>query len=152
MRNQKKHSSNLHSHPLHGGFKICSLVPEKVRNAIQSNPLLTPMDISLGTVILSAIDSASSHHGRMAREVAKKKIVMGLKDKNWSPCNLEDAVGTLDDDDNQISHNIDQDMKYQSYGRPYLISAGVENGIKYMYSFAMSPLMASVIGSTISTN
>ena len=79
----------------------------------------------------------------MAREVAKKKIVMGLKDKNWSPCNLEDAVGTLDDDDNQISHNIDQDMKYQGYGRPYLISAGVENGIKY--SFAMSPLMAKVL-------
>ena len=146
VRNQRKHSSNLHSHPLHGGFKICSLVQEKVRNAIQSNPSLTPTDISLGTgigFIPSAIDSASSHHGRMAREVAKKKIVMGLKDKNWSPCNLEDAVGTLDDDDNQISHNIDQDMKYQGYGRPYLISAGVENGIKY--SFAMSPLMAKVL-------
>ena len=33
-------------------------------------------------------------------------------------------------------------MKYKKHGRPYLISAGIEGGITYI--FTMSPLMAKV--------
>ena len=129
---------------MHGNFKICKLVQDKISDAIQSNPNLTPTDISLGAgigFIPSAIDSASSHHGKVAREISRKKVEMGLKDKSWSPCSLEDAVSTVDNEDNQRSHDVNQDSKYNSYGRPYLVSAGVENRIKY--SFIMSPLMAN---------
>lgn len=34
-------------------------------------------------------------------------------------------------------------LKYKSYGRPYLVSAGMEEGIKYI--FTISPLMAEIV-------
>ena len=36
-----------------------------------------------------------------------------------------------------------QEEQYNKYGRPYLVSAGVENDIKY--ACAMSPLMSQVL-------
>lgn len=149
VRNQKEISSNLHNHPLHGSFKICNLVKDKINDAIQANPSLTPTDVSLGTgvgFVPSAIDSASSHLGRVAREVAKKKNMLGLRDKSWSPCNLEDATVAIDEEDHEKAHDTNQNDKYSKYGHPYLVSAGVESGIKY--SFIMSPLMAQLLSQT----
>ena len=140
VRNQKSSSSNLHNHPLHGSNKICSLVQDKICNAIQANPSLTPTDISLGTgigFIPSAIDTASAHQGKVAREIVKKKTALGLKDKHWSPCCLEEAITAIDDDDNQNCHDANQEEEYKKYGRPYLVSSGIENGINY--SVTMSP-------------
>ena len=150
VRNQKNHSANLHNHPLHGNYKICNLVQDKISNAIQTNPSLTPTDISLGRgigFIPSAIDSASAHQGKLAREVAKTRIALGLKDKNWSPCSLEEAVTLLDNDDNQNCDDVYQEEKYQNYGRPYLVSSGIENGINY--SVTMSPLMAKILSEAL---
>ena len=76
IRNQKAPMSNLHNHKLHGAFKICTLVQNKICEAVQSNPTLTATDVPRGKgigFIPSAVDSASSHLGRIAREVSKTK-------------------------------------------------------------------------------
>ena len=41
------------------------------------------------------------------------------------------------------SSDSQQQGRYREQGRPYLVSAGVENGIKY--AFAMSPLMSEML-------
>ena len=146
IRNQKEQSSNLHNHKLHGAFKICTFVQDKICNAIQSNLSLTATDISRGKgigFIPSAVDSASSHLGRIAREVSKTKSAIGINNAEWSPCSFEDIADDIDQEDNSVCHDQQQEGQYKKYGRPYLVSAGVENGIKY--AFAMTPLMSRML-------
>ena len=76
VRNQKDETNNLHNHELHGAFKICNLVQDKISHAVQSNWSITPTDVSQGKgigFIPSAVDTASAHLGRVARQVAKNK-------------------------------------------------------------------------------
>ena len=85
VRNQKDRTKNLHNHKLHGAFKICNLVKDKISNAVQSNLSLTPTDISQSSgigFIPSAVDTASSHLGRVAREVAKTKRALGVNTRD----------------------------------------------------------------------
>ena len=63
--------------------------------------------------------------------------------KDWSPCYLESAADEIDKEESQKSHNNKQEAHYIDYGRPYLVSAGVEHGIKY--ALAMSPLMTKML-------
>ena len=82
VRNQKGVTDNLHNHKLHGPFKICDLVRDKIGEAVHANVSLTPTDISRGKgvgFIPSAVDAASSHLGRVAREVAKSKDNLGVR-------------------------------------------------------------------------
>ena len=45
-----------------------------------------------------------------------------------------------------MSATSDKSMQcYEKYGRPYLVSAGIEKGIKYI--FTMTPLMMKVANS-----
>ena len=124
--------SNLHNHKLHGAFKICTLVQNKICEAVQSNPTLTATDVSCGKgigFIPSAVDSASSHLGRIAREVSKTKSASGINNSEWSPCSFEQVANDIDKEDNAVCHDKQQEEQYKKYGRPYLVSAGVENGM-----------------------
>ena len=132
VRNQKDMTKNLHNHKLHRAFKICNLVKDKISNAVQSNLSLTPTDISQGSgigFIPSAVDTASSHLGRVAREIAKTKRALGVNTRDWSPCSLEAAVDDIDREDLQKSDDSMLEAQYKEHGRPYLVSAGVENGM-----------------------
>ena len=97
---------------------------------MHTNLSLTPTEISQGSgigFIPSAVDTASSHLGRVAREVAKTKRALGTNAKDWSPCSLEAAVDDIDKDDLQKSDDSQLEAQYKEYGQPYLVSAGVEN-------------------------
>ena len=113
---------------------------------MHANVSLTPTDISRGKgvgFIPSAVDAASSHLGRVAREVAKSKDNLGVRSKDWSPCLLETVADEVDRDDMHRNDDSHQQTPYQELGRPYLVSAGVENGVRY--AFAMSPLMSKML-------
>ena len=66
-----------------------------------------------------------------------------MNDKNWSPMNFEETANEIDEEDNQISGHGNQIDKYKQYGRPYLVTSGFEEGIKYI--FTMSPTMAKFV-------
>ena len=56
---------------------------------------------------------------------------------------VEKVADATDLSDNKISGDSqDKLIKYNNIGQPYLVSAGIEEGIKYV--FAMSPLMAKI--------
>lgn len=131
---------------LHGAFKICDLVRDKICESVHANSSLTPTDISRGKgvgFLPSPVDAASSHLGRVAKEVAKTKDTLGVRSKDWSPCSLESVADEVDQDDLEKSNDNQQQTQYREQGQPYLVSAGVENEIKY--AFAMSPLMSKML-------
>lgn len=132
VRHQKEASKSLHNHKLYGAFKICNLVKDKISSAVHANLSLTPTDISQGSgigFIPSVVDTASSHLGRVAREVSKIKHALGANTRDWS---LEAAVDDIDKDDLQKSDDSQLEAHYKEYGQPYLVSAGVENGINML--------------------
>ncbi len=62
-------------------MKIAQCVKEKIHSAVAANPTLTPTDIASGKgvgFVPSAVDVASSHLGKVAREVKKAKESRGL--------------------------------------------------------------------------
>ena len=57
--------------------------------------------------------------------------------------NFEDVADAIDEEDNEFSGNAQVRItKYQHYGRPYLVAAGYEDGIKFI--FTMSPFMTNI--------
>lgn len=64
-------------------------------------------------------------------------------EKYWSSLDFEEVANSIDPEDNHLSGDNDEKLKeYRKLGRPYLISAGLEGGVKFI--FTMSPLMATV--------
>ena len=80
-------------------YKIAQCVREKISKAVQTNPALSPTDIScekrLG-FIPSTVDGASSHSGKLSLEIKKSKHKNGLLDHNWSPMKFEEVADEVD--------------------------------------------------------
>ena len=66
----------------------------------------------------------------------------GFLDTNWSPMNFEAVADDIDKEDTSFSGKDEQLTKYRHYGRPYLVSSGIEDGIKFI--FTMSPFMSKI--------
>ena len=59
----------------------------------------------------------------------------GYSEKDWSPFEFEKVADATDLSDNKISGDSqDKLIKYNYIGRPYLVSAGIEEGIKYVFT------------------
>ena len=146
MRCQKGPSENAHNHPLHSATKISQCVRERISNAVSANPSLTTSDIAQGKglgFLPSAADDASCHTGKISQEVRRAKSLNGYSEKDWSQFEFEKVADATDLSDNKISGDSqDKLVKYNNIGRPYLVSAGIEERIKYV--FTMSPLMAKI--------
>ena len=76
----------------------------------------------------------------MSLIIKKAKERKGLTEKYWSPLDFEKVANSIDHEDNDLSG--DNDEEYRKLGRPHLISARLEGGVKFI--FTMSPLMAKV--------
>ena len=143
VRSEKHSSSSLHNHDLHGSIKISQCVQDKIASAITANPTLTPTDISAGKGLNFtpfAVDGASAHIGKIARMVNQVKKDAAVSAKNWMPAMFERCADELDESDFKKSDDTAQRRKvYLQLGRPYLVSAGIEN-----YIFVMTPLMAEI--------
>ena len=145
VRCQKGPCDNLHNHSLHSANKISQCVRQKISDAVSSNPTLTTFDIVQGKGIgflPSAADDASCHTGKVAQEVRKTKTKKGIHEKNWLPYDFEKVADNVDEEDDKLSGDADKMTTFKKNGRPYLLSAGIENGIKYV--FTMSPLMVKI--------
>ena len=80
-----------------------------------------------------AVDGASFHIGKLAQIVKCGKEGSGLIQKHWSPTEFEELADSIDKDGN------DKLQKYRKLGRPYMLSAGIDGKIRFV--FIMSPLM-----------
>ena len=76
LRHHKAPSNSLHNHPMHNSSKICSKVKQMIAEATEINPSLKPCEIAKGRGVCAvpgAIDQASTHMGKISREVKKAK-------------------------------------------------------------------------------
>ena len=142
----KDPSDNLHNHVLHGASKISQCIKSKIDSAVTADPSLTPSEIASGKALgflPAAVDGASCHSGKVSLVIKETKEREGLTEKYWSPLDFEEVANSIDQEDNDLSGDDDEKLKeYRKLGRPYLISAGLEGGVKFI--FTMSPLMATV--------
>ena len=149
LRCPKGNVQNLHNHSLPPPSTIAQCIKEKISRAIQLNPTLKPSDIACGRgvgFVPSAVDSACSHLGKVSREVQKAKEAAGMTNAKWTPSEFEVLADKIDVDDDSLSGASEESRKcYKTYGRPYLVSAGIEDGINYI--FTMTPLMIKVANS-----
>ena len=130
VRVEKHTSLNLHNHPLHGSTRISQ---DKIASAVISSPALTPTDIASGKGLgftPSAVDAASSHLGKLARKVCQVKRSSAVSAERWSPTTFEKCADELDENDFEKSNDTtERKQKYLRLGRPYLVSAGMDNGL-----------------------
>ena len=107
---------------------------------------MTASDIAQGIglpFIPSAVYRASSHIGKLTQIVKHGKESSGLIQKHWSPTEFEELADSIDKDDNTVSSDDnDKLQKYRKLGRPYMLSAGID--VKIRFVFTMSPLMTKV--------
>ena len=63
----------------------------------------------------------------------------------WDVSSFEEVADDIDANDEVHSNNYSQmaSANLSQLSRPYLISAGIDNGIRYM--FTMNPLMSEVL-------
>ena len=80
--------------------------------------------------------------GRIAREVRKSKhnTVAG---SNWDVANFEEVADDIDSRDDELAGDSIDSHQLKSLARPYLVAAGIENGIQFI--FCMSPFMSSLL-------
>ena len=128
---------------------MCSKVKESIAEATLINPTIKPSDIAKGKgipFVPSAIDQASAHIGRISREVqrAKKTTNSGT---SWRVTDFETVADEIDERDDEYSGNSSaQQSKLRKLSRPYLVSAGYEDGINYI--FTMNPMMSQLLANS----
>ena len=96
--------------------------------------------------ILGAVDSASTHIGRVAQQV-KKGRQMASGGNSWDIADFETVADDVDHKDDEVSAKTPAEQEsLNKLCRPYLISAGIEEGIKYI--FTVNPLMSKLLSTS----
>ena len=79
-------------------------------------------------------DMKSSHQS------SEKDTNLLWTDMDWSPTEFEELADSIDKDDNAVNGDSnDKLQKYRELGRPYMLSAGIDGKIRFV--FTMSPLI-----------
>ena len=121
--------------------KVCSMVKSVIQQSASCNSSLKPSQVAQGKsvpFVPGVVDEASSHIGRVA-QVVKKARQKGVCGKSWDIASFETIADQIDSADERYTSRSSNEMrKIQSLTRPYLVSAGIENGIRYIVT--MNPL------------
>jgi len=109
---------------------------------------LTPVNISHGKgleFVPGIVDKASTHLGRIRQEVRKTKLT-AANDKNWNCLGLEEQLDEVDLEESQKIGDNEDKKEINMLARPYLISAGIDDGIKYIHT--MNPYMGKLLSTS----
>lgn len=145
IRHQKFPTDTLHNHPISNSSKICSKVKEMIAKATEINPTLKPNEIAKGkglSAIPGVIDKASNHLGKLSREVKKAKL-QTIAGSKWSISDFEKIATEIDSADEALTGNSSEAQQLMKLTRPYLVSAGIEDGTNYV--LCMNPFMCSLL-------
>ena len=111
---------------------MCLLVMKAIQQSTSTNPQLKAKIIYQGkglSFIPGAVDSASTHIGWIAQQV-KKGRQMASGGTSWDIADFEVLANDIDKNDEELSAKAPQEREcLNKLCRPYLISAGIEEGI-----------------------
>ena len=121
---------------------------EDIHNAATSNTALKPSDVSRGKglgYIPAAVDRACADLDRISRVMKKARNDTIACSMDWDAASFEEVADEIDAKDKEHGSTFSQpaSVKLGKLSRPYLISAGIDNGIRYI--FIMNPLMSEVL-------
>ena len=122
------------------------MVKAVTQQSASSNSSLKPSQVAQGKgvpFVPRVVDEASIHIGRVAQVVkrARQKSVYG---QSWDIANFETIADQIDTaDERYASRSSDEKKKIRNLTSPYLVSAGIENGIRYILT--MNPLMSCLL-------
>ena len=142
IRNQKELTINLHSHAIHGATKTAKCVQENISRAASLNSTLAPIDISQGNgleFVPGVVDKASTHFGQIRTEIKKAKLTSSAE-KTFDFLQMEQNLDKIDTEEIKQLGDATQGYVVKKLSRPYLVSAGLEDGIKYILT--MNPYMS----------
>ena len=89
---------------------------------------------------------ASTHIGRVAQQV-KKGQQMASGGSSWDIADFETVADDIDHKDDELSAKTPLEQEsLNKVCHPYLISAGIEEGVKYI--FTMNPLMYQLLSTS----
>ena len=148
VRQPKGPSKNLHNHPIHSSSHPLTKTMEDIHNAATSNTALKPSDVSKGKglgYIPAAVDRACANLDRISRVMKKARNDTIACSMDWDAASFEEVADEIDAKDKEHGSTFSQpaSVKLGKLSRPYLISAGIDNGIRYI--FTMNPLMSEVL-------
>ena len=141
VRQQKENTNNLHNHAIHGASRLLSATKQNIANAAQLNPTLTPMEVAQGKgigYIPGTVDHAGAHLGRISNALKK-----GKNPSQWNVQNFETIADDIDASEENIGGSTGNVRRVKELCRPYLVSAGIEGGIQYI--FTMNPFQCKVL-------
>ena len=141
VRQQKENASNLHNHAIHGASHLLSATKQNILKASQLNSTLTPMEVAQGKgigYIPGTVDQAGVHLGRISNVLRK-----GRNQTQWNVQDFEQIAEEIDNSEEDIGGTADSTRRVKELCHPYLVSAGIEGGIKYI--FTMNPFQCKVL-------
>ena len=141
----KGSKESLHNHNVHASSHLLTKTLEDIQSAAVANVSLKPYEIcrdkGLG-YIPAAVDTASANMDRISSVMCKARNNSALCNAKWDVASFEKMADGIDEKDashgSNYSHTLSNELNKLS--RPYLVSAGIENGIQYI--FTMNPLMS----------
>ena len=145
VRQPKGSKESLHNHDVHASSHLLAKTQEDIKNAALTNVSLKPSEVCRGKglgYIPSAVDKASASVERVSSVMSKARSSSALCNAKWDIASLEKMADNSDEKDAFHGSNYSQVMRNEltKLSRPYLVSAGIENGIQYI--FTMNPLMS----------
>ena len=91
---------------MHGASKVASSVLQEITQAVINNPSLSPTDVSKGkglNFVLSAVDKASAHLGKVSRIVTNARKQSPMYSSKWCAEEFEELADEIDSKDEQYS-------------------------------------------------
>ena len=109
---------------------------------------MKPSEVSKGKglgYIPAAVDRACANLDRISRVMKKARNDTLLCSVGWDVTSFEEVADDIDGEDSQHCSNFSHpaNAERRKLSRPYLISAGIDSGIRYV--FTMNPLMSKVL-------
>ena len=135
VRQRKGSKVNLHNHNVHASSHLLTKTQEDIQSTAIANVTLKPSEVFRGKglgYIPAAVDRASANMDRISNVMSKARSG-SLCNSKWDITLFEKMADNIDEEDasygSSYSHSLSNELKKLS--RPYLVSAGIENGIQY---------------------
>ena len=148
VRQPKGSKESLHNHDVHASSHLLAKTQEDIKNAAIANVSLKPSEVCRGKRI-GVYPFSSRQSVCKCREsssvMSKVRSSSALCNAKWDVASLEKMADSIDEKDAFRGSNYSQVMRNEltKLSRPYLVSAGIENGIQYI--FTMNLLMSKIL-------
>ena len=144
VHHHKGDSNNLHNHPVHSASYPLKKTLEDITNAAARNSALKPTEIAQGKgvgYVPGVVDQACTNLERVSHIVKKARE----PSMDFDVLKFESVADQADECDIKESCTLSQAQvkSLKNISRPYLASAGIEDGIQYIHT--MNPLMSKIL-------